>query len=49
MAIVRLRLEVLDDKRINLDQDWLDKYELEPYLLYTLIRLGYRRQRSAGD
>ena len=36
-----LRLEVLNDKRINLDQDWLDKYELEPYLLYTLIRLGY--------
>ena len=36
-----LRLEVLNDNRVNLDQDWLDKYELEPYLLYTLIRLGY--------
>ena len=36
-----LRLEVLNDDRVNLDQDWLDKYELEPYLLYTLIRLGY--------
>jgi dolichol-phosphate mannosyltransferase len=36
-----LRLEVLNDKRVNLDQDWLDKYELEPYLLYKLIRLGY--------
>ena len=36
-----LRLEVLKDKRVNLDQDWLDKYELEPYLLYKLIRLGY--------
>ena len=36
-----LRLAVLDDKRVDLDQEWLDKYELEPYLLYTLIRLGY--------
>ena len=36
-----LRLSVLDDPKVNLDQDWLDKYELEPYLLYTLIRLGY--------
>jgi glycosyltransferase involved in cell wall biosynthesis len=36
-----LRLEVLKDERLNLNQDWLDKYELEPYLLYKLIRLGY--------
>jgi dolichol-phosphate mannosyltransferase len=36
-----LRLAVLNDERVNLDQQWLDKYELEPYLLYTLIRLGY--------
>jgi dolichol-phosphate mannosyltransferase len=36
-----LRLAVLKDERVNLDQDWLDKYELEPYLLYKLIRLGY--------
>lgn len=36
-----LRLDVLKDDRVNLDQEWLDKYELEPYLLYTLIRLGY--------
>lgn len=36
-----LCLSVLDDSRVNLDQDWLDHYELEPYLLYTLIRLGY--------
>jgi len=36
-----LRLAVLNDERVNLHQDWLDKYELEPYLLYTLIRLGY--------
>ena len=36
-----LRLDVLKDDRVNLEQPWLDKYELEPYLLYTLIRLGY--------
>lgn len=36
-----LRLKVLDDPRVNLDQDWLDRYELEPYLLFTMIRLGY--------
>jgi dolichol-phosphate mannosyltransferase len=37
-----IRLSILDDPRIRLDQDWLDQYELEPYLLYQAIRLGYR-------
>jgi dolichol-phosphate mannosyltransferase len=36
-----LRLSVLDDPRIALDQPWLDAYDLEPYLLLTAIRLGY--------
>jgi dolichol-phosphate mannosyltransferase len=36
-----LRLSVLDDAGINLDQPWLDRYELEPYLLLMAIRLGY--------
>ena len=36
-----LRLSVLDDPRVALDQTWLDKYELEPYLLFKTIRLGY--------
>lgn len=36
-----LRLSVLGDSRINLDQQWLDEYELEPYLLFKIIRLGY--------
>ena len=31
------RLDILDDPRIDLDQDWLDTYELEPYLLYKAI------------
>lgn len=36
------RTEILRDARINWRQAWLDKYELEPYLLYNTIRLGYR-------
>lgn len=36
-----LRLAVLDDRRIDLDQAWLDAYDLEPYLLFKAIRLGY--------
>jgi glycosyltransferase involved in cell wall biosynthesis len=36
------RLSMLDDPRIRLDQDWLDRYELEPYLLYQAVRCGYR-------
>jgi dolichol-phosphate mannosyltransferase len=35
------RTRLLDDARINLDQDWLDEYELEPYLYWKTIRLGY--------
>jgi dolichol-phosphate mannosyltransferase len=37
-----LRLKVLEDHRIQLEQDWLDRYELEPYLLYQALSLGYR-------
>jgi len=33
---------ILDDPRIDWRQEWLDKYELEPYLLYKAITLGYR-------
>jgi dolichol-phosphate mannosyltransferase len=33
---------MLDDPRIRLDQAWLDRYELEPYLLYQAVRCGYR-------
>jgi dolichol-phosphate mannosyltransferase len=36
------RLALLDDARIRLDQSWLDRYELEPYLLYQAVRCGYR-------
>ena len=33
---------VLEDPRIDLDQRWLDEYELEPYLYLRAIRLGWR-------
>ena len=36
------RLALLDDPRIRLDQPWLNRYELEPYLLFQAVRAGYR-------
>jgi dolichol-phosphate mannosyltransferase len=35
-------LSLFEDKRMNLWQSWLDRYELEPYLLFKAIRLGYK-------
>ncbi|MDP2654784.1 MAG: glycosyltransferase family 2 protein [Candidatus Omnitrophota bacterium] len=37
-----IRVSLYDDPRIDLSQSWLDAYELEPYLFYKAIRLGYR-------
>jgi dolichol-phosphate mannosyltransferase len=36
------RVNLLRDRRIDWQQPWLDKYELEPYLLYKTITLGYK-------
>lgn len=36
------RLSLFQDKRINLWQEWLNRYELEPYLLYKIIILKYK-------
>jgi dolichol-phosphate mannosyltransferase len=36
------RLALLDHPAMLLDQPWLDRYELEPYLLYKAVRLGFR-------
>lgn len=36
------RLALLDDPRMRLEQDWLDRYELEPYLLFQAVRGGHR-------
>lgn len=35
------RLSILNDQAINLDQEWLNQYELEPYLLYKILKLNY--------
>ena len=37
-----IKLSILEDKRINLNQEWLDRYELEPYLFHKVIKLGYK-------
>ncbi len=37
-----LTTSLFNDKRIKIDQKWLDKYELEPYLYYKVIKLGYK-------
>jgi dolichol-phosphate mannosyltransferase len=37
-----LRTSLLSDPRVKLWQDWLDRYELEPYLLFQALRFGYR-------
>ena len=37
-----MRISMRDDERLDLDQPWLDKYELEPYLFYKAIKLGYK-------
>jgi dolichol-phosphate mannosyltransferase len=37
-----IRLSVLGNPAFRLDQTWLDRYELEPYVYYKSVRLGYR-------
>ncbi|MBF0512346.1 MAG: glycosyltransferase family 2 protein [Candidatus Omnitrophica bacterium] len=37
-----IRLSIFDDTRIDLNQKWLDTYELEPYILWKVITLGYK-------
>jgi len=33
---------LFQDKRINIWQEWLNEYELEPYLYCKVIKLGYK-------
>ncbi len=37
-----MRLSLFNDARINIDQGWLDHYELEPYILFKAILLGHK-------
>jgi dolichol-phosphate mannosyltransferase len=36
------RADILRDSKINIDQEWLTSYDLEPYVLYKAIRRGYK-------
>jgi dolichol-phosphate mannosyltransferase len=36
------KTSLLKDVKINWHQEWLDKYELEPYMLIKSIQNGYR-------
>src|SRR5207247_4831469 len=36
------KLSLLDDPRIRIGQRWLDRYELEYYVHWKAIKLGYR-------
>lgn len=36
------RLSIFQDSPIDIDQPWLNQYELEPYLLFNVLKLGYK-------
>ncbi len=36
------KTSIFKDRRLNINQKWLDKYELEPYLYFKLVKLGYK-------
>lgn len=36
------RASIVEDPRINVSQSWLDNYELEYYLHYKVLTLGYK-------
>jgi len=36
------KTSLLNDRRIDISQPWLDRYELEPYLLFKAIRLRHK-------
>jgi len=36
------RTWIFDHPDININQEWLNKYELEPYLLYKTLQSGFR-------
>ena len=38
------KLSILGDPRIRLHQRWLDTYGLEVYLLWKVLKLGYRHK-----
>ena len=43
------RVSILRDPGFRLGQSWLDGYELEPYLYYRSVELGYRVKEAPVD
>lgn len=41
-GIRAFRVDLTSSPGIDLEQSWLDRYELEPYLLWKALELGYR-------
>lgn len=41
------KLSILNNEHINIHQAWMDQYELEPYLLYKVLTLGYVFEEAA--
>ena len=37
-----MRLSIFDNPKINLNQEWLNQYELEPYIFYKVLKRGYK-------
>lgn len=37
-----VKVALCRDQRIDLAQSWLNEYELEPYLFYKAVKLGYK-------
>jgi len=37
-----VRLTILDHPQIDINQDWLNHYELEPYIFYKAVKCGFR-------
>ncbi len=37
-----MRLSMFNNEQIHLDQEWLSTYELEPYILWKTVSLGYK-------
>jgi dolichol-phosphate mannosyltransferase len=37
-----IHLSLFDDPEINIDQPWLDQYDMERYIQFKAIRLGYK-------
>ena len=43
-----MRVSMFNDARIQIDQDWLNAYELEPYVFFKAIKLGYKVREVAA-